>query len=97
MTLLQEESLDRDAAQQRQVHNVCILDAVAETPTSGDQRVLQLQRTKLNREVGCGHRTAVAHARWLHATWSPAKTGPSRHERTKRGGVFPSLTGTTQL
>ena len=52
----QEQALDGDAAEGRQVDDVGVLHAVAEAPARRDERVLQGQGTDLNREIQ-GHQT----------------------------------------
>ena len=51
LALGQEQALDRDAAEGRQVDDVGVLDAVAEAPAGRDERVLQGEGTDLNGEI----------------------------------------------
>ena len=49
--LVEEQALDGDAAERRQVDEVGVLDAVAEAAARGDQRVLEGQRADANGEI----------------------------------------------
>ena len=72
---VEEQSLDGDAAERREVDEVGVLDAVAEAAAGRDERVLERQRADANGEI---------HGRRISPTRSdrPASTGPARHERT---------------
>ena len=97
LALGEEQALDRDAAERREIDDVAVLDAVAEAAAGGDERVRQAERADGDREVhgGRGVRGQCANA---SQTMRPAsKTGPSRHERTKCGGAPTCRVSTTQL
>ena len=53
LRLAQEGSyvLDDDGAEGRKVHDVGVLDAVAEAPARGDERILERQRADANVEL----------------------------------------------
>ena len=85
----QEQALDADAAERREVDDVVVLDAVAEAAARGDERVGQRQRADADGEI---HR-AISPTRSSAAS----NTGPSMHERTKCAAPSPCLTRTTQL
>ncbi len=101
LALGEEQSLDRDAAERREIDDVAVLDAVAEAAAGGDERVREPERSDGNREVhgGCGD----GHAPCLNAPTPPRRCGrrrrpgPSRHERTKCGGAPTWRVRTTQL
>ena len=51
LAFLQEQALDDDAAERREVHDVRILDAVAETSARRDQRVPEGESADPSREI----------------------------------------------
>jgi hypothetical protein len=48
LALAEEQALDGDAAQRREVHEVGVLDAVAEAAARRNQRVLEGERSDAN-------------------------------------------------
>ena len=75
----QEQTLDRHAAERRQVDHVAVLDAVTEAAAGRDERVGEASATPS--ADGKVHQWASA----SQTMRSASKTGPSRHERTKCG------------
>ena len=49
--LLEEQAFDGHAPERREVHEIGVLDAVAEASACGNERILQSQRTDLNGQV----------------------------------------------
>ncbi len=91
LALAQEQTLDRDAAERRQIDDVRVLDAIAEATARGYERVRECQPSNRNGKIhgqcaSASHRMRVA-----------SNTGPSTHDRTKCGGPAGVLVKTTQL
>ena len=51
LALGEKQSLHRNAAKRRQIDQVGVLDAVAETSACRDERILERERSDLNGEV----------------------------------------------
>jgi len=73
LALGEEEALDADAPEGRQVGDVFILEAIAEAAAGRDERIRQLERADADGKVAC-HQS--------HTISAPSKTGPEMHERT---------------
>ncbi len=91
LALAEEQALDGDSAERREVDHVAVLDAVAETAARGNHRIGQAQRSDGNREI---HSQCASAS---HTTRAASNTGPSRQERTKCGEAAPLRVSTTQL
>ncbi len=87
----EEQALDRDAAERREIDDVAVLDAVAEAAAGGDQRVGEASASRSRPKDPCQCASASQTMR------RASNTGPSRHERTKCGAPPASASRTTQL
>ena len=70
----EEQSLDRDAAERRQVDDVGVLDAVAEAAARGDQRIGERQRSDLERKIHSVSRHRVPDDAAARRTRGPSMT-----------------------
>ena len=79
--LVEEQALDRDAAERREIDGVGVLDAVAEAAARGDERVAQRAARRCGRRDPCDQcaERVPDDARWRRTP------GPSMQERTKCG------------
>src|SRR5215510_10548758 len=50
-SLRQEQALDGDSTKRGQIDEVCVLDAVSETPARGNERILEQQGADRDREI----------------------------------------------
>jgi hypothetical protein len=88
--LVEKKTLHRDAAERRQVHDVGVLDAVAEAAARGNQRILQREKSERCRQV---HQCTSS----SQAIRAASNTGPSMQDRTRCVWPSASRTPTTQL
>ena len=86
----EEQALDGDAAERRQIDEVGVLDAVAEAAAGRDERILQRQRADANGKI---------HGVLVSPTRSDRPPAPGRRGTIARDGSAPcsSRIGTTQL
>ena len=87
LPLGEEQALDGDGSEGRQVNQVGVLDTVPEAAARGDERVLQREGADSDREIQI----------YSHAISFPGSTGPAMQERTWWSRPCSSLMGTTQL
>ena len=92
LALIEKQSLDRDRAEAGEVHDVGVLDPVAEAAAGRDEGVRERESPDVHREVDTHPAASPS-----QTTVRPSKTGPSRQERTKWGASPGRRTGTTQL
>ena len=98
----EEQALDGDAAERRQIDDVGVLDAVAEAAARGDQRVGERQRADLNGEIGQvpdqvqsrSPSPAMHQSQTVCRRRTPARRCTSARSDDRR---LSSRTGTTQL
>jgi len=84
IALGQEEALDRDAAECREVDDIGVLDAISEAAARGDEGIGERQLANLEGEIHQCPATAS------QTTRCASKTGPSIHERVWCGAPPPA-------